>query len=301
MGLYPTVPSRRMAYDDDGTAMIGTLLTTTTVPAQSDGVPIASQYQNFSTVSKQTVNNENPSSYLEAPSASFGAGFIVAMLLFPELREIDGYFVQTGGSSIQQRWLYSSGNTTNGRDGSWSAIGSQTFSTDTDLEAYRDHVVSAAISNVRSVGTLIRSSSGSGRSQLHRFHLYGEISPGETPDRVLFIDESTGLEFDLPVDFEEVPRGSAREWEFRLKNNSTIAGNNLTLNTVQFTAEDLYLTAAPWFTFSVGGDAFQSTKMISSLAPEASSALITGRQTIPTTEVVGVHAARIRASVASVS
>lgn len=294
MGLYPSSPGRRMAWDIDGSvAMWATYMPT------AGGLPTPTAYAELNDADKRLINNESMDGKLGAGAGTRGLHFVV---IFPELREIDGSYWNQSGSHSSSDWIYRSGDTTNGRDGTWAALGSQTRdSTTTDLEAYRKSVESQALNTQRAVMLQGGNETATTVPHLRRLHLYGEISLGHTPDRLLFIDEDTGLEFDTTLDFEERPRGSALEWQWRLKNNSTAAGNNLTINGIQFTAESEFLESAAWYTFSIGGDAYVATKQITSLAAEAESALITGRQIILVDEVMGVHAARIVATVTSLS
>lgn len=280
---YPTAPGRRMAYDDDGT-IFGQFATT-------------GEFADRSTSRAELNDEDSVTLNLQPPVASNGYG----VWLFPELREFDGLFLSAAAGSDAFQSIETSGNTTNGRDGTWTTRSSSpTFFFQTQKN-YRTGIVSFAVSNVRGLRYLGEHGTVGGNRFRMAMHIYGDISPGETPDRLLFIDESTGLEFAQPWDPGDVPRGSAREFQFRLKNNSTAVGNNLTLNTIQFTAEDLFLGSGAWYTFSVGGDAFAATKQITSLAAEAASALITARQIIPVNAILDAHVARIEASVGSVS
>lgn len=283
---YDIAPSMRMAYDDDGTVMLFRLSASAAVERN------ASQ--------KAEANDEDNVTAHSGFNWGGDTGHVI--FIFPELREIDGFF--TGGAPFEfgsATWgaLEVSADTTNGIDGTWTTeianIGE--FGT-TYPTNYRNEIVSTAANAKRAVRA---NKTDTGSSSWSSMHIYGTISPGETPDRLIFIDELTGLEFTLPKDFGDVPRGSAREFEWRLKNNSTVAGNNLTVNTIQFTAESLYLSSGGWYTHSVGGDAFAGTKSITSLAPEASSALITTRQIIPVNEVLGPHVARLQATHTSLS
>ncbi len=274
-GSYPDVPSRRMAYDDDGTVVIqwptsGSLAEPSTALSEAD---------------QNTLNDESSSDLFEGGGGNqhrFG-------FLFPELREWDGamYFDVNGTGSWDR-----SGDTTSGVDGTFTAQ-SVTNATST-VPGYRNTITSIALSNIRCVRYLT-GSSGSGW-RIQTIHLYGEISAGETPDRLLWIDEITGLEFTLPIDYGDIPRGSARDRELRLKNNS----GSLTANTLQITAEDLTGGSGGWYTYDVAGGGFVSTNSdISSLGSGASSGLITVRQIIPDAATLGLHAARTYVNVAS--
>lgn len=284
MGFYPTAPSRRMAWHEDGTVCLY-------VTDNSPGSEI-------SDVNMESLNDEGGSNLRIISENAFG--FIIN--IFPELREFDGYFIaKHSGGDGGFGPLTTSGDTTNGIDGSWTQRSANILDPSVVRPNYRTDITSFAVANVRGVRSYKNSNTGGDDDFMQSIHIYGEISPGETPDRLLFIDELTSLEFTLPKDYEEAPRGSSEDFDWRLKNNSTVAGNNKTINTIQWTAKTGFLLSAAWYTFSVGGDAFAATKSLTSLAPEASSVVLTTRRIIPQDEVTSLHAARIEATVGSLS
>ena len=296
---YPTVPGRRIAWDDDGTVAV-LVSQNSTVPGQAAGIVPAVPFAAMSTPTKQSANSEDSDVAVSLIGGGTGNNLkMVACLIFPELRDIDGYYINKDGTSSS--WLYSAPDTTNGRDGTWSPVGSQIISAVTTFEAYRESINSAALTGVRGISFGAAGSGTGSGAFLRRLHYYGEIAAGETPDRLLFMDETTGLEFAVDMDYGDIARGSARDFEMRLKNNSMAAGNNVTINSIPINVEALFGDSPAWYTFSIGGDAFQSTKNISSLAPEASSSLIVVRQVIDVNAVLGLHAARIQAGVGSLS
>lgn len=282
---YPTAPGHRIAWDDDGTVAghrnntTGGTLTEWTAGAMAE------------------LNDED--SVAQTIPGSPGTSDQISMwFVFPELRELDGIFLR-GQAANQFGLVESSADTTNGLDGTWATLiaAYDDSAAGTTYDLYRSPVT-VSVSSKRGVRALFVNP---GADSLESMHLYGEISAGETPDRLIFIDELTGLQFVLPKDYGDIPRGSARDFEWRLKNNSTVAGNNKTINTIGISVEALYLNSAAWYTFSIGGDSFASTKSITSLAPEASSALIVCRQIIPVAEVLDKHVARIQATVGSLT
>lgn len=292
-GFYPDAPGMRMAWDDDGSVSV----------AWQAGGDNASPEPTLAVVedisSNMTERNDEDLEVGQFTGLNLvnTNSLMIQAIIFPELREIDGvYWVTTG--AVQRGKVDTSDDTTNGVDGTWTQQIGDYAETPATIPNYRENIIALAVNAARAIRFWRFTGGGAYNIVLH---LYGTISPGETPDRLLFIDELTGLEFTAVKDFGDVPRGSAREFQWRLKNNSTVAGNNLTINTIQFTAESQFLASGNWYTHSIGGDAFQSTKQITSLAPEASSALITTRQVIPVNEVLSLHAARIQATHTSLS
>lgn len=275
-GSYPDAPARRMAYDADGTVVVG---------RQSNNVLFEP-----SQAVLDLWNAEDPTG---AQTGEAGKGMI---WIFPELREFDG-IVQGRRRAGLANVVESSGDTTNGLDGTFT----QRHAGITDnlqlwRPEYRTTITSLAVSNVRGAWLNTNYDGISTQNKrLEHCHIYGEISAGETPDRLLWFDNDTSLEFAKPQDYGDVPRGSAEDHVTFLKNNSV----TLTANTVQVTAEDLYLAMAAWLTFD-DGTGFSATKALAAaIGPAANSPNITIRRIIPDAEVLGLHAARAFVSVGS--
>lgn len=290
-GLYPDAPSRRFAWDVDGTVHASRRV-------QKPGSATVDQWVERSAAERQDLNDEDPDSGY-TPIAGGGTGTVHHILwIFPELREFDGWFLSAGAVTTPSTSnVETSPDTTNGIDGTWTTrISGYSLGGD-DLDSYRS-VTSQAVNEIRAVRYVLAANDNQAHRALRRAHLYGSISPGETPDRLLFIDEDTGLEYTAPIDFAEIPRGSSEDFEFRLKNNSA----SLTANTIQYTAESIYESSGDWYTFTLpGGASFQATRQVASLAPATTTGVITARRITPAGEALQVHAGRIVANHTSFS
>lgn len=269
-GSFPDVPSRRMAPDADGTVLYG----------HSETGAVVEQNQ---TVQTEMADEDDIDGINLGLNSAYWVGYI-----FPELREVDGVYgfhVQGIGK------IDTSGDTTNGRDGTWTnRIANYVDSTTGVYSDYRDDIASLAVSNVRG---LRYEKVGANAFAGLAFHPYGEISAGETPDRLLWFDQSAALEFALPIDYGDSARGMASDFVTYLKNNS----GSLSAGTVQVTAEDLYLGSGAWFTFSEGGSYQATLSLASSIGSGANSPNITIRRIIPDAAQLGLHAARAYANV----
>lgn len=283
-GSYPDVPGRRMPWDADGT-IFGAILGGT-------GSPSPGIFDEATSSERAEINDEDD---VNAAFSAFGTGGTPGhyVALFPELREVDGFFarlISTGSEGDVE----TSGDTTNGIDGTWTArIANYTPGSINVLTGgeYRDDITSLAVSNVRG----IRMEVASGQS-LRAFHLYGEIAAGETPDRLLWVDNDTGSEFGLPIDYGDIPRGSAEDREVLLRNNS----GSLTAASVQITAEALFQDSGSWYTAKEAGGSFQATlPLSSSIGAGSDSPVLTIRRITPDDETLGLHAGRAVASVGS--
>jgi len=280
-GSFPDAPSRRMAMDLDGTiwARYGLGQPVTEWPGA-----------NVTELSDEDDNN------LSVRGWANGQGIAQFVWIFPELREIDGFFGRYNSATISL--VETSVDTTNGKDGVWlTAISDYDDSSGIDtFDSYRDEITSLALASKRSVrarGGV--DNSGSETLLVQSFHIYGEIAAGETPDRLLWIDNDDDLEFAKPQDYGDVPRGSASDHVAYLHNNSS----TLAANSVQITAEDLFRGSGAWYTFDDGTGFTATLSLASSISNGANSPNITIRRIIPDTEILGVHAARALVSVGS--
>lgn len=284
-GSYPDVPSRRMAWDDDGCVCTVQSLTTNDgelTGAVLEKTPTDNVKLNSEADGQISGNNIN------------GNGAACITVIFPELREVDGVYASIAtANNTEIRRILTSGNTTNGVDGTYTVqVANYTDAYPSYPEKYRTGIVSLAVSNVRAVR--IERDIGTAQNW-ENVHVYGEIAALQTPDRLLFVDATSGLEFGLPIDYGDVPRGSAEDRTFRLKNNSA----SLTAGSVQLTAEALYLGSGAWYTFNEGSG-FQSTlPLAASIGAGAQSPTITLRRITPDTAQLGLHAARIQVSAGS--
>ncbi len=286
-GEYNDAPGARMGWDADGSILLSASVNTGTFTVgQSPGAPWAEA----SLANRQNVNNEDASD----DWALSGNDFLAA-LIFPELRDIDGVFfasptLQTGGSDF-------SVDTTNAIDGAWTTMSYVGFDWDLD-EEYRDNIDGQSLTGVRCVRFFNSATS----IDLSAMHIYGSIASGETPDRIIFLDEASGLEFGQStapeiMDFGDRPRGSIIDHEFRLRNNSTVAGNNLTATTIVLTREALEGVMDTWMTYDEAGGGFMTSETVTSLAPETNSGLLTLRLDVDPAAQLFVWAARTKVAV----
>lgn len=280
-GAYDDAPSRRMATDGDGT--VGYEIDTMGA-AMIDLSP-----------SDMAILNDESENFIEPQARETGyfRGY-----LFPEPREFDGVFLATvSGYATNYTLCATSTNTTNGIDGTWvTQIADPTDWTTVGIN-FRNEIESAAASSA--VGLRVSCNQQAfGRRRQAAFHTYGTISPGETPDRILFLDPlNADAEFTKVLDYGDVPRGQTQQRTIKIKNNSA----SYTINTLQMTAEDLYLNAGGFYTFSLDDVTYQATlNSIGNLGPGATK-LIYVKQSIPDAELLGIQTGRIKIAHASLT
>ena len=287
-GSYPDAPSRRMAWEADGSINLWR------------NVTAANPFVAFSGANQTEANDEDNVVYNSLdPSSGSAKGFHI-VYIFPELREFDGFMGAqgaaggtTGGTT---RGVFTSADSTNGIDGTFTnRLASYSAQFQPYPSNYRDNISSVAVSSIRMVRWQFNSQNNQSWRDQVATHIYGEISAGETPDRLLWFNNDDDLEFSKPIDWADAPRGSAADHITYLKNNSA----SLSANSVQVTAEDLYLGSGAWYTFD-DGTGFSATKALaSSISNGADSPDITIRRIIPDSATVGLHAARAYVSHAS--
>lgn len=275
-GNYPNAPSWRMAHDRDGTQWF----------KSADGVTLTQ----LTTAEAVTLNDE-----------SAGTSIDTARLyaIFPEKRDLDGYFVvqywQVGGSVIA---IEVSADTTNGVDGTWVSL--PTVPTSTLVSPNYRSVIASTSLGIRAVRfTAVGSQSVDGRVRWSAIHLYGEITAGQSLDRLLLwhptLDERVPPSY---FDWGNVPRNSTATRDFRVKNVSSVK----TANTVRVAMEAL-TDATPsvpgQHALSKSGGTYLAQQTIDTLAPEAISEVITLRRITPSNAVLGVNAFRVFADAAS--
>ena len=306
-GSYPDAPSHRIAYDDDGTVFwktyspnaqgVGTagLYGSMNLPPTEQSLATAQEYNDEDNVS---VDNEG------GP----GERDLFFAWVFPEKRDFYGFFASAHHSTSDGRVrnFESSTDTTNGISGDWTELAA----TPTQFpggyvawgveQAYREFIEGHDSTGVRGVRIRIEPGkgvpSGADRCEMRAWHLYGDFADAAVPDRLLFIDDNTGLEYDEVQDWGDIPRGTIHDKEIYLKNNSaTLAA---TSNVVTF--EGLFEDSYTWY--SMRDNSMASTSFSTSItvngpiaagARYPASTTLSLRLTSPTTGNLGPHAARL--------
>lgn len=291
-GAYPDNPSRRMAFDADGTVVMYATAGDT-YSRGSVSVP-TTPYTELTLPTKEAINSEDiNTSSLTAPNT--GQWSLTTTLMFPEPREVDGlvFGCETALDTVI-RWSATSPDTTNGFDGSWSdtSILGSLRSGGYAADFYRTNISTAALSSKQALMVFVGawSNQTTNWGYLYFAHVYGTITPGETPDRLIFLDTpNNDAVFSKPLDWGDVPRGQTQVRQFKVKNNSS----SKQANTVQITADSLFLGSDSWYTFSLDSVSFQATLPIGNLGVGATKQ-IHMKQVVPDAQTVGPYVARIR-------
>jgi len=274
MSHYPPAFGRRMAWDADGTVALY--------------VPDGGISREYTPAEAAQINSEE--------GASVNVGLTVSgysIHIFPELRDLVGFFIAKNGGGYTT--VETSVDTTNGIDGTWVQQLVNVNDVSSVNPEYRTSVDSISATGVK--GVRVYKDSGGTTNRLLAIHIYGKISSGQTPDRIIYLDpDAADAQFTKVLDFGDVPRGQTQTRNFKVKNNS----GTLTVNTIVITAEDLYLNAGNWFTFSDDNITFVASLAIGNLGPGVTK-LIYMKQVVPAAETLGLQTGRIKVSHASVT
>lgn len=285
-----------MAYDADGT--VGFAWNAPTYLTNWNSAPGTVQPELWDVELTQAklaqMNNENWDDY-ENYDSIIEHQFV---WMYPEPRELDGVYLNMRYTS-SNAWSASSEDSKIGSDGTWTSLGYIGDKDNFTADGYRDNIESFALSNQN--GLMVWASSGGALTdvRIYQLHIYGTMSPGSTPDRIIFLDTlSSDAEFSKVLDYGDIPRGQVSTRTIKLKNNSS----SYSMNTVVVSAEDLYLEAGDWYGFSLTGSTYSyaASLAIGSLSPGGTK-LIHMKQTIDPAATVGPQAGRIKVVHASVT
>lgn len=207
-GYYPDPPSRRMAFDEDGTNV---LLVATNLTA----------YEELSFTKKRSLNDES-SSYIESSATSYHQ---YLTFIFPEKRTITHFFgsaTTSGGPGSfwdafggRIQW---SNNTNTGMDGNWTTVANSwdnnaaSANTIWGAPFFRENLQTFLIQDVKAVRfELVKEEVGYYTPRWFAFHLWGYKSAGETQHRIDFTDID-GSELIQDFDYGDQPRNTSRIW-----------------------------------------------------------------------------------------
>lgn len=310
-GNFPDMPSRKIPYDVDG-SFVGIRYPTGTSPQEQwlewDGTWL----KDLNDIDETQITWE-PYGFGGNAATELAHGYFVENVwIFPETRDLYGWWFTLKALNVYaegNRFIVaSSQDTTNGYDGTWTELadfyaaalgGKYDFGSGWNprIGQFRGGLVTCNQPGTR--GFRITSGQESAfisPSDFRAVHLWGSISSGETPDRLLFIDQDTGLAYTKPQDWGDTPRGLTVDHDIKIKNNS--ATYDASTFTLSFSAE--YLDSDTWHTIKETGGSFSTTLNITSILAgasyPASTNVITLRNAVPVDALIGLYEARLEAS-----
>lgn len=236
---YPVIPSRRIPYDIDGSAIGYT-------PERAASVATILEEPPSLWLDPTALANSNSSSFSGwalrfNPSRARGL-----YVFFTELKEITHWLVKSYeyDKTFSSVLIQGSADTTNGSDGIWET-GIYSLQHSYNIHHLRERIMAISFSGpVKAIRIGMR---GSSHFDLAGLHFYGFKYTTETPDDILFVDAETGNNFVNLMDWGDRPEGTTQYKSFKMKNSSPdkIANNvNLQLNHSDFVMS--FNPSGPW-------------------------------------------------------
>lgn len=273
-GLYPDVPDARIPYDVDGT-VVANITAGNVVTVLSGGEPAL-------------LNNEDGSDTLETNQGGS------VLWLFPNLMDIEGFFLDMhNGNDDHPSSVTWSADTTNGIDGTWATLSTNTVP-QTTVPNYRTNIRVAAQAGVK--GLKFNNTGSGGFWRYFTVHLYGH--PSTSTDRLEFwhptLDQPL---YDTPafLDWAEVQRGTIAPpvRDVRLKNlAATLVAHDIVVSHDTLTDPGSNFKNAHWFSDD-GGSTYTSNVSISLLAAGEISGIIKVKYAPQITDALSLHAGRL--------
>lgn len=221
---YSTFISRMIPYDIDGTVI--------KVMNATIGVT-----KTMSAIELTVMNDIGFNGVL----VGGGRNETYVVVFFPELRDIKAIFATTSINGISGAYLNTianlqcSADTTNGLDGTWTAVTVAAYPPAVNqLDSWRKSF--KTISGCDG-GKAIRFMAGADSwpaavwNILYVLHLYGHKTAGQTLEDILFLDaENSDAEYLIPQDFGDRPAGTSIIHDFKVKNShATETASTITL------------------------------------------------------------------------
>ncbi len=267
-GFYTDVPGNRFAYHLDGTAIY-------IIDSTNTLTNITSGAASF---------NDEDGDYPQYSGQSF-------LFIFPELRNLSGYYFNDMWGVGPQSLQFSS-DTTTGLDGTWTTIVNPWARdmTGGTLPSYRTKINPVSAGSVKG----LKFNFGSSGIRPANIHLYGDIPSSSNPDRLIFWEpvnnNATGGSW---FDWGDLVQGTSQTKTFRIKNNS----GTKTANSILLTAGTE--TFAMSVDFSSDDITYTPSLSLGDLAPGAVTGVLYVRRTVPASEPLRMQAAYFKAAASS--
>lgn len=264
-GNYPDVPSWRMPYDRDGTQLYH---------MNYDSGVLTQLDQSIAAM----LNDEDNDGYHVYASASdfpYDGGHYL-ILMFPEKRDLDAYAYNYSSRTISNAWV--STDTTNGADGTWTSI--PLAPGQTLKSGMRSGIQSVTALGIRALKLQAGVYGSDGGTNFRMLHLYGEVAPGENPDRLMIWHPALDQRVDPAYfDWGNTPRGSSKTRSFRIKNVSPAKQAN-SIRVAMDVASDSSPSILGQMDLTIDGSSYLAQVNIGDLLPGEISDPVTIRRDI---------------------
>lgn len=285
-GNYPDAPGPRMAWDADGSVLV----------RNAAGVPTVLTLANA-----QALNDEADTGDLAGVNNAINWYTVI----FPELRDVAGYFFTWSGGNATYDTFNGMGwspNTTNGLDGTWNTVAGAVSATPgidapTTKPTYRTSIQTKALPGCKAVRFGIQDANAFGLS-VRALHLYGVPSAAAGSRLELWHATLAQRLGGADLDWGNAAQGSTAIRQFRVKNASaSLTANTITVSTDALT--DSSPTQVSQHSLSSDNSNFTPTLSIGSLAPGALSSVLYLKRTESASAALGLWSLRLKAVPAS--
>lgn len=282
-----------MAYERDGTAVVVTETTSTVETVRQ------------LTVQQMTyLNDERSDTWNILNNYDFAGtlGMSTLTFVFPELRNISGYFIHRSNASGEAAFssvtgIQTSANTTNGINGTWSTASASVSNGTSNYPNYRT-VNTVAFLSVKAIkfrfaGWSEVYSQSIYNATMMSVHLYGEKTT--TGNSLVFWHPTANTALvPADIDFGDIRRETTTVKTFRVKNASaSLTANNVSLTVVSNSGQSSVIGE---HTFSTdGGTTYGASRTISSIAPSAISSVIRLRRLTTASSLLATHSSTVSA------
>lgn len=280
-GNYPDAPSNRMLMDRDGTQMYG--------------VDVSNVITQLTSEQVRLVNDETDDGY--KIHGQNGSGKLV--IYFPERRDVAGYYFNSSGFFASGTMIATevSTNTTNGIDGTWTAV-SKALYVEPVSPNFRTKIQTITALGIRAI-RFTTSAGAPSDGVKATVHVYGNISSGQNPNRLAIWHPTSDAHIGgAYFDWGDTPRNSSADRTCRVKNLSA------TLTATAVTAAfDILTDATPsvpaQFLISEDGTTFGATADLGDIPPGGLTPVLTVRRNTPANAALSVWEPRIIAQASS--
>lgn len=283
-GSYADVPGTRFAYQADGTFLVYRNASGGIVDISS----VMAEMNDHDDVTALTVGSES----------SMAAGRHITFV-FPELRNIDGYYmrgIETNGSFTKEA-VETSTDTVDGSGGTWTQVAASWTNASAMSPTWRSGITSLSASGIKALRfryTWTTTSSGR-QIDWKGIHLYGSVAAGQNPNRLRAWHPTLDQELSAAYfDFGDMSQGTQAVKQFRIKNNSaSLTAQDITLSQDNVNGGGMSLQ------FSTNGTDFSTPLPIGNINADTVSSVLYVRRTVGAAEPVQLRASLIKAIAAS--
>lgn len=287
MATYPTPPGDRIPYDRDGSTVVS-------MGGSFSGTPSP-----YTTGQMQAINSESFTGGLP------GAGTPSWAIIFSQKWDLNGYFLDTndGDHTGIMQW---SPDSTDGQSGTWNTLVNPYLDNwnNPNVPTYRSSIHTLATNGVQAVRWTTTGGSGVILRGVHFYGVPTVVGSSSATSNQLFawhptLNQPMAL---TPADWQDMGRGNILTKQFRIKNNSLLTANSVTL------AEEALTDATPslvgtsgQFLFSSDNISFSDTLSLGNIAASAITPIIYWRDSVDAGAALGVWALRAVATASSFS